>query len=238
MATLWFSAPALAQDPSVKDLYNNGQVHYDSGQYDLAIEAWAEAHRRSGRPILLMKMADACEAGGKHAQAVELLEKYRDEADESEVEGIDQRIEQLRALVSAPPVEPDPDPPPDPNPVVDPVVADLPDPPAEASSEGPLPSVLLGAGVLGLGTGVGFGLRAQAARAEAKGFCVGPDDDLMCSDEAQPALKRDRSSSTVADVGFIVGGAASVAFVSVQLVSGGPVVQLSPRQVALHWTIR
>ncbi len=207
MATLLLTGAAHAQTPTVKDLFENGQLHFDGGQYELAIEAWQAAYDQSARPILLVKMADAWEALGDLTAAIDVLETYRDLADEAEVAPVNARIARLEAQLVKPVPQVDP---PDPSPA-DPTPP--PDPVVRSRSKTPVvvEGILIGVAASGLGVGAGYGFRAKAARTQAMTFCVDGKGGLMCTDGADDALARDKSSSLAADAGFLVGGVAAVA---------------------------
>jgi len=236
MTSLLVASAAHAQSPTVKELFENGQLHFDGGQYELAVEAWQAAWEQSQRPILLVKMADAREAQGEVAAAIELLQTYREQAEEVEIEPLDERISSLEAqLVDTPEPQPaDPEPEPVPAPTPAPM-------PAPTPSKAPVivEGILIGITAGGLGIGTGYGMRARAARTEAMTFCVDGPRGLVCDGAATDALSRDKASSITADIGFVIGGVAgAAATVNGVFLSQRTSVRLSPTPLgfALHVT--
>ncbi len=69
------SAPlAVAQssdDARARELYANGALLYEEGDYENAVVAWKEAHRLSERPLLLYNIANALERIGEWEEAAE-----------------------------------------------------------------------------------------------------------------------------------------------------------------------
>ena len=240
LALLFAAGPALAEEPTLKELFENGQIHYDSGQYDLALEAWEEAFRQSNRTILLIKMADAYEAMGDLDQAIELLETYRESAEDAELASITARVENLkarRATVTAP-REPEPRPEPAPDPIT-------PEPePEPVVDRRPLALDLslggLTVGGLALGTGAGFA--ALAARNKAMENCAEAGGSVVCTGGASDALARDRSTSLLSDVGFAIGGVAGVAWtvsaIAIKPKSSEVAWMPTPNGAVISWTPR
>jgi tetratricopeptide (TPR) repeat protein len=214
LAALWCGF-AHADPPTVKDLYDIGQLHFDGGQYQLAIEAWKEALSRGPRAILFVKLADAHEELAEYTVAIDYLGQYREQAEEGERASIDERIAELHERVAALEAAPDPV---VPDPVVpDPVVPDpaVPDDPVVLPQRSAAPvvveGVLVGSAVTGIAVGSVFGLRAASARSDAMAVCVEARGGWVCPEDARDALARQRTASTMADVSFAIGGVAAVA---------------------------
>ncbi len=242
------TSTAFAQSASPKELYDNGQLHYESGQFDLAIEAWTEAHRMSGRPILLIKLADAHEALGNQYEAIEFLESYIQSADPSEIEPVSARIERLRSqIMQAQPGPDSTDTADDPAPETPPSGTDGSSDPAPSTPDQTgnrlVHHLTLGTvSVTGLGVGTGFGLAALSHRRTALESCVTASNGALCTNGASESLQQDKSASTVADIGFIVGGGALLTWTIAELLhKKGPVntqVSITHQGAALRWTIR
>jgi hypothetical protein len=93
---------------------------------------------------------------------------------------------------------------------------------------------LISGGVVGLGVGTAFALRAGEARSNMEGVCVGTDSGVLCPDNAQADVERDRNSSWVADGSFLVGGAFLVGGTLIYFGGGdGPSVSVGPGSVGL-----
>jgi hypothetical protein len=77
----------------------------------------------------------------------------------------------------------------------------------------PLEWGLLGGAVAALGSAGYFGLRALHARGDASTVCAAQSGLTRCWSSAQPALARDRRFSLLADLGLVVGAAATASAV-------------------------
>lgn len=222
-AALTLHSPALAQpasEPSAEDvarakeLFRNGERLYNEGRYEDAIVAWQEAYDLSGQPALLYNMANAYERLGRYQESYDALNRYRVYASESEADAIDRRLLNLEQRLRE----------------QSPSTAPTQKAPPKAKTGGPpvLPIALYGVGAAGLGTGVAFALRAGNAREEAAGLCVSTEGGAICPDSAGPALSRDRSSSVLADIGFVVGVAGAAGGTALLLMGDDARVGLTP----------
>jgi len=215
---LTLSLPALAQgdewdgsDPEAraKELYQNGALLYEEGRYEDAIVAWEEAYRLSDRPALLFNIANAQERVGRWRDALETLNRYRAYANASQREQLDRRIANLERRLRDQDADPEP--------------VETGNGGTSSSSGGNtggaataaggggppvLPVVLMGGGALLAGTGGVFAVRAMGARSAAAGGCTESIGGTWCLDSVGEDLQRDRRSSLLADVGFVLGGAA------------------------------
>lgn len=118
------------EDTKARELYELGASLYDGGRYELAIEAFREAHSLSGYPDLLFNIANAQERLGDLPGAIASLEAFRPDAPPEDWASIDGRIATLRNRVATaeaaaaaaavpPPAAPEPTPLPPPLPVED-----------------------------------------------------------------------------------------------------------------------
>ena len=71
------ASPASAQtddEEMARQLFQAGRGYFERADYERASEAFAEAYRLSGRPLLLVNQARALEAMGRNEEAVEALD--------------------------------------------------------------------------------------------------------------------------------------------------------------------
>jgi len=186
---------ALAQgDPDeqrARELYENGAILYEEGEYEQAIDAWEAAYALSEEPLLYYNIANAYERMGRYDEAIDALARYRAFAPSDEREALDRRLRNLetrRQEQAA--ANPTPTAPVGPSP--------------QEQSVAVAPLALVGLGVVGLGTGAAMGLRARGASTELSTLCV----DGLCPAAAQPLLLMEQRSSITADVGFALGAIA------------------------------
>jgi hypothetical protein len=66
-----------------------------------------------------------------------------------------------------------------------------------------------GAGILGLAVGAGFGLRSISKKEDSRAYCL-PEDDTKCYPEGVALHDEAKTAATIANVGFIAGGAAVI----------------------------
>lgn len=214
LATLAFAQDPAADDARARELYENGALLYEEGRYEDAIAAWREAYRLSDRPVLLFNMANAAERIGDYDEAMRLLSRYRAYAPAEERETLDRRIRNIERRLDEQRTT---------SPAA--TVAPTPTTPAEPARDGVriLPVVLLGAGGLGLAGGGAFAVLALDARADALAACTTSGDATWCTDAAADPMRRDKSWSLAADVGFVVGGLAAAGGVGALLWGPQPV---------------
>lgn len=215
---------ALAQaDPDMvraKELYDNGAILYEEGEYEQAIVAWQAAYELSQEPLLYYNIANAYERLGRYDEAIDALAQYRAFAPSGERDALDRRLRNLEkrrdevASGSTGPVSP-----------VAPVG------PSTARTVPLAPVALVALGVAGLGTGAAMGLRSRTVSKELGGLCV----EALCPEEAGPMLVTEQRSAIAADVGFVV-GAVGLGVGTVLWLGDDTQVALSPTSVA--WTGR
>jgi len=186
---------AHAQDTAAEDqerakvLFAQGQAFYESGRFEEAVQALSLAYDLSGKPLLLFNLTAPLERLGRWPEALEALEGYRPYAKPDEIEEIERRLTTIRERVEEQEAK-------------DAALAE-----AGARSGPPASAIVLfGVGAVGLGTGTVFTARALSARSEWKGLCAG--DPGLCPAEADPTVKRDRTSSVIADISMVAGVAA------------------------------
>lgn len=203
------SAPVSTEDDAqAKSLFEQGKTLYEEGHYTEAIEAWQEAYRLSGRPLLRYNVGNAYERLGDLPHAIEELRAYRAVAPVEEQATLDQRIASLAARQAQSPAPPAPEPS---------TAPALSTPGPSAARIGVATWSLGGVAVAGAGVGLGFGVAANRQKVIARGDCI-QTDGTYCWVEAEPHLKANQRDAAVADVGFGVAGAAAIAGVVVTLV--------------------
>lgn len=200
----------------VLELYEDGKVLFNAGQYVAAIEAFEEAYAMSGDDTFLFNIALAQDRMGELSPALETMQRYRDSLPPDGRGPIDQRIRGLKIRIAAQesvdtgtrdPAQPDtpaitaPPPPDCPDPVLPPAPPPEPVPrlftPAAIALAASAGAVLITGGILG-----GLSLRA---RRRADDSCVGGGDDFRCSTTASEDLQAARRTAVGADVAFAVG---------------------------------
>lgn len=187
---------AAQEDPSedrARRLYEQGTLRYEQGAYEEALVAFELAYRESERPLLLYNMASTLERLGRWQEALDALREYRTSALPEELATLDSRIANLEERIGA--VEPEPEP-------VQPVESE-----AVVERRGPSAGAvaLLATGAVGVGLGTAFTVRALSARSDWRAQCVDGVGGDLCPADVDPLVRRDRSSSVVADVSWVVG---------------------------------
>ncbi len=189
---------AVAQDTADEDqerakvLFAQGQALYEQGRYEEAVDALQLAYKLSEKPRLLFNLTAPLERLGRWEEALDALERYRPDARDHEVEEVERRLAQLRERVEEERAK-----------------AEALAAAGQAAEKSGPPAgawVLFGTGAVGLGTGTVFTARALGARGQWTDLCAG--DPGICTADAQPLVKRDASSSVIADVSYVVGVAA------------------------------
>lgn len=189
-----------ADDARARELYVIGDEFYANGRYEAAEEAFAEAYRLSGRPLLLFNLANAQERSGRWPEAAQNLRRYREQAPESEHAELDARLVALERRIEARAVETRDEP----VVVVQHESAELPVERAASRDRTRQPVaphlVLLPAsGALALTTFV-LALRVRSARDDVRASCVTTGGQRFCLPEADTAITRDRRLSVLTDV--------------------------------------
>lgn len=207
------SAATEASDAKARELYKQGDRAYAEGRYEEALAKFEEAHRLSGRPLLLFNIGNAQERLGMLEEAADNLEKYISYAERDEAEVLRKRVTNLRKRAEeqkkreqAAAREPKPDPEPEESQLTRRPARKAPRggaPPEEESST--LPWLLVGAGGAAIAAGSVFGLMALGARRDADRECKDSAGQRLCNAAAEDALDRDARYSLIADIGFGVG---------------------------------
>ncbi|HEY8428449.1 MAG TPA: tetratricopeptide repeat protein [Sandaracinaceae bacterium] len=190
-------SPAHAQpsdDARARQLYLEGDRHYQEGRYEEAVSAFQESYRLSGRPLLLFNLANAYERLGRYGDALDALREYLPHAPPDEQELIRARIASLEQRSA-------------PTPAPDPVTA----PPSGDASLLTAGIAVGGAGLVLSVSGIVFGALALDARGRAQAACVTLDGTTLCDRSARDALEQDAVFAALADVGIVVGIAAIAA---------------------------
>lgn len=181
-------------DPAARaravELFDNGAVLYEEGNYEAAVLAFKQAFDLSHAPALQYNLANCYERLGRLTEARDALDLYRAVAPAEERARLDRRVAALeeRMAMEKPPAEAAPTVPP-PVAVTAPVVPR--EPASPPASRGPLKGVLIG---------VGAGIAAGGGALVGLGF-VGAADALTENDRSTYGLNR-----TVNNVGFGVAG--------------------------------
>lgn len=210
---IWL-ALALAAEPSEADLEqafyleDSGEMLFDQGLYERAVDAWTRSIELSGREHLWAEIAEAEERLGRHLEAVSALQRYRAVAPEAEHDELDQRIERLQKLMfnEGMPSEPEegaePDAPP-PVPSEEPVDIAPRVRPLSVKLVGT--AVGLGIAAAGIGTGLFVGELVSKKRDALTSRCVLIEEGLICPIQIEPELQVVRKRTAVADALVIVG---------------------------------
>lgn len=189
-----------ADDARARELYVIGDEFYANGRYEAAEEAFAEAYRLSGRPLLLFNLANAQERSGRWPEAAQNLRRYREHAPAAEHAELDARLIALERRIEARAVETRDEP----VVVIQHESADLPNAPASSTDrqrQPPAPHLLLlpASGALALTT-LALALRVRTVREDVRADCVTTGGQRFCLPEAAGAITRDRRLSVATDL--------------------------------------
>ncbi len=216
---------AWAQDPveepaprtdldRAKELSKRSTQLYAEARYEEAVDALREAYSLVPNAVLLYNIATPLERLGRWDEALEALKGYRPSAKPGELDAVDRRIANLELKVAQERADRE-------------AIENARNAPPPATRKGPPAGawVLLGTGVVGLGSGTVFTLRALSARTEWTGQCT-EGDVRICPQGADAAVQRDRTSSIIADVSWVVGVGATGAGLAIAL--GGKKKKAAP----------
>ena len=89
----------FAQEISAKDLFMNAMSFYETGQYDLAIEAFLKAYEMTEKSMILYNISQVYEKMEDYENAMEYLNKYRMTAGEDERDILSQDTIRLKELL-------------------------------------------------------------------------------------------------------------------------------------------
>lgn len=189
-----------ADDARARELYVIGDEFYANGRYEAAEEAFAEAYRLSGRPLLLFNLANAQERSGRWPEAAQNLRRYREHAPAAEHAELDARLIALERRIEARAVETRDEP----VVVIQHESAELPAAPAsspERQRQPLAPHLLLlpASGALALTT-LALALRVRTVRDDVRADCVTTGGQRFCLPEAAGAITRDRRLSVATDL--------------------------------------
>jgi len=236
---LFFLSPALAEaqssqdeggdDRRARELYENGVILYDEGDYENAVFAWKEAYILSPRPLLLYNIANALERIGQWQEALDYLNRYRALAPTEEREVLDRRMRSIERRLRERREE-------------------------EVLEEGrrtqrteadqslrestrsrsdrkpwesvggaphPAPVVVAGFGLAGLAAGGVLGGLAITARSDAMALCAPHNDLVLCPTEVATYTELDATYSLASDISLIAGGALAATGLVAAIVEAG-----------------
>ncbi len=223
--------PVEAADPKIeraKELLENGANLYNEGSYEAAILAFQEGYDLTEEPAFLYNIGNCYERLGNFSEARRYLDQYRAFAPEGErdilarrISALDERLRKQREEEAANPGEPADTPDPDTQNTPPPVEPTPAEPEKPERLYGPAAMALTGVAVLGLGIGVGFGVKANNERKTALDGCVDLGSEFLCSAASQDALDSRRTSALIADIGFVVAGAATIGVITAIAVKAG-----------------
>lgn len=214
-----------------KELYANGNLLYDEGNYEMAALAFEEAYASTPLPALLFNISSAWERAGDLHKAIEYLNRYRVYAPADERPTLERRLTSLETRLAESEVAPAPAPAPVVEVAPEPVL-----PSADATDRRPrrgLALAALGVGGASLVTGTVFALRADSARQSLDSTCQSVDGKLLCSSAAEADLQTNRVSSSVADGAFVFGGIAILGGAALAVFTDAP-IQPMPNGLRLH----
>jgi len=210
-------ASELSDDEArARELFQNGAILYEEGQYEQSIVAWEEAYRLSEAPLLLFNIANALERLNRLEACIEMLDLYRAYAPADERERLERRIRTLQerldqenaaAAAQAQSTE-------EAGPGVSRDVVRGPTPRGVVIAR----YSLLGLSAAGFGTGIAMGLAANSQGDQAAESCTGTP--ALCSQDASNALDAQRRNALLSDIGFGVGAVALIGGVTLFLVRG------------------
>jgi tetratricopeptide (TPR) repeat protein len=165
---------------SARELFVDAENRYAIGDYERAAELFEESYRRSRRPQVLLRLADAYERSGQLERAAAALQSFLEfERDEATVT----RLEYMRARVHA--------------------RARAQERPAARW----LTPTLLGTSAAGLAAAGVFVVLGRDARSDADAGCNVAGDREVCTADGRRAVDRERHFSLLADVSFGVAAA-------------------------------
>lgn len=209
------SKPPSADVKRAEELYDNGRELFGEGSFEAAALAFEQAYELSGNIDMLYNAALAYDRADAFEQAISALDRYRALAPAEERAKLDARKssllarwknerEEQAAASSPPPGTP----------------ADAAYPPGARTKPrtkpviGPAVWALGGSALAAFAIGTGFGAASLVRSKAGREHCTGGDAPL-CDSNAQTDAERSRTYAVVADVAFAVGGALTIALVTV-----------------------
>ena len=216
------------EDNRAKELFQNGSLLYEEGQYEEAVLAWEKAYELSARPLLLFNIANAYERIGAWQDALDALNRYRAFAPGEERETLERRIFNLNRRLdnklqqdqSAAATGPAPKP--ETAEESNPELEVLPPSARTLRRPGPDPGpfVLLGLGAAAAGTGGVLGALAQTAREQVAASCALAGDKLLCPQSSSSLIQQDKTYSLSSDILVAAGSAAAGIGIVLAIVDG------------------
>jgi tetratricopeptide (TPR) repeat protein len=97
------AAADTAQERKAKELYEQGNTHYDLAEYDQAIDLFKQAYALSRRPTLLYNIAQAYRLKGDCEQALQVYKNYLRVDPSSQLRAkVESRIAEMETCVKDP----------------------------------------------------------------------------------------------------------------------------------------
>jgi tetratricopeptide (TPR) repeat protein len=215
------SKPSAGDVQRAEELYDNGRKLYGEGSYAAAATAFEQAYELSGNIDMLYNAALAYDRADAFEQAISALDRYRALAPAGERDKLDERKRSLQVRLekqresSAPTTD-------DSTPAGDDDGTDAPYPTGNDRDRprvfGPAAWGLTGAAIGAFAIGTGFGAASLVRTRKGLAHCTDGDAPL-CDDRAKDDADRSREYAVVADVAFAVGGALTIALVTVVAVA-------------------
>ncbi|HET6584418.1 MAG TPA: tetratricopeptide repeat protein [Nannocystaceae bacterium] len=210
--------PSAADVKRAEELYDNGRKLFGEGSFEAAALAFEQAWELSGNADMLYNAAIAYDRADAFDQAISALDRYRALAPADERDALDERKRSLQARRDQRHARADIA---GGEPTGDAAVRagdDAPYPsgsPAERTRLfGPAAWALGGTALAVLALGTGFGAASLVRSRDGRDHCDGGDPPL-CETGARGDAKLAESYAIVADVSFAVGGALTIALVTV-----------------------
>lgn len=206
--------PSPTEIQRAEELYDNGRQLYGEGSYKAAAMAFEQAYELSGNLDMLYNAALAYDRADAFEEAIAALDRYRAMAPASERAKLDERkrsLEIRRAKQRGPDLgEPHATTTTTPN-------TDAPYPraaerPGRARLFGPAAWALTGTAIAAFAMGTGFGAASLVRTRSGREHCTGDD---LCQTAARGDARRSTTYALVADISFAVGGALTIALVTV-----------------------
>jgi tetratricopeptide (TPR) repeat protein len=196
-----------------EELYDNGRQLYGEGSFTAAAMAFEQAFQLSGNIDMLYNAALAYDRADAFEQAISALDRYRALAPADERARLDARKASLQTRWDKQRASAGASNPTNTAPV------DAPYPPAAKPEKakpvlGPAVWALGGSAIAAFAIGTGFGAASLVRSKAGRDHCTGGDAPL-CDANARTDAERARTYAVVADVAFAVGGALTIALVTV-----------------------
>jgi len=216
------AAPSPADVKRAEELYDNGRQLYAEGSYRAAAIAFEQAYALSGNLDMLYNAALAYDRADAFDEAISTLDRYRALAPASERAKLDERKRSLEVRRDRQREAATGGPSTDAPPSADaPTGSDSPYPAAGKQPRdrlfGPAAWALTGTAIAAFGMGTGFGVASLVRTRSAREHCA--DDPMLCQTAARGDARRASSYALVADISFAVGGALTVALVTIVAVN-------------------